>query len=340
MIRLSAVIAGALLCAVVQADEVSDLVMLLDDPSYAVREAASDELARNSAFTLSDLAPYLRDESISLEQRTRLLDAGRARFFSSPRPAMGVTLGPLVPGEGKIVQDTIAGFDSAKVLKPGDIVTVIGGVRIRSDEDLRSAIICRDANEEIEVELIRANERMVVPLRLGRWGSLPQSGPLPRRSLESAWRLRLELMGVAERRPARIRLSLGEDAWSRDRDDIARKLSQGGGAPGLVAGGEAQGGGARAALQEQERLSGTQQEQRAQLVASLSNRLLRLNQDISQLRNAIRANEANIKSGRFKGDRAQLARDAIARDEQILAKMESDRDRLEMNIEVIRRGGE
>lgn len=142
-----------------------DLIRLLKDDSDAACIERARSLEREAAETL-------RTQDLTLEQRIRLTDALRRRFFSTARGAMGVQFQqPQQVLMGVELARVIEGFPAgeAGVLKPGDVVTSVAGVslldpdlaRFRANgttagsERLRFIVISHDPGDTVEMTLIR-----------------------------------------------------------------------------------------------------------------------------------------------------------------------------------------
>lgn len=176
----------------------------LDSDSIQTREAASTSLkawAKNSPDKLLTLIT----SSSTPEQRERLLELGRNAFMNSDRGAMGVSFAQTalrgvafnddVFEEGIPIDGTIQGFDSANVLKGGDLLRSIGGVRVRTNLECRVQIISYDPGQQVRLEIEREGRPMFVTLHLGRWDDLrnpvnQSSDRLADSVKQAAWRAR------------------------------------------------------------------------------------------------------------------------------------------------------
>lgn len=170
--------------AAAHAVTLDDLIGQLDSDDLITRDTATDELRKRLSDTTDaqtveaaralelEAAEALRTRELSLEQRVRLFDALRDRFFRTPRGAMGVQfVQPQIRPMGVELDRVIEGFPAAErgALKRGDVVTSVGGVPLigpemaqltvnglnRASERLRHMVISHDPDETIEMTLVR-----------------------------------------------------------------------------------------------------------------------------------------------------------------------------------------
>lgn len=181
-----------------------ELVRMLDSPELSLREIATQSLRDNQMVTLEVLETLLRDgAALSAEQRVRIETLARDKFVRRPRGALGVQFGMLDgSGEGVAVGATIPGFQSAEVLRPGDIIVMMGTTPVRYNDDARAAIISHEPGEVVDVQIKRRGEAMTVSLRLGSFSTLPNATRLDAPTVERAWRIRRERQDGAARAAA------------------------------------------------------------------------------------------------------------------------------------------
>lgn len=184
----------------------------LDIPSTCLREFESESVeARDKASsTLRTWAKGSPDRLLSLlssnstpEQRERVLALAFEAFSSSARGAMGVEFAQLgirqglagedVFEEGIPINATIPNFDSGRVLKSGDLLRSIGGVRVRTNVQCRIEIISYDPGQQVRLEIEREGRPMFVTVRLGRWNDLQggQGAPVASQVRQAAWKSRV-----------------------------------------------------------------------------------------------------------------------------------------------------
>lgn len=174
---------GALGSAGQSADEqVAELIAALDSESFVERELATNELRSRRTISLEDLEAALTVDELTLEQRRRLTMAAQIRFMTEPRAAMGITLGP-VTEIGLRIEGTTRGFDAAEKLEPGDVISSIDGVEIRSLTDLQVSIVSNAPGAVVPVEYVREGVRGEVDVQLGSWGDLPRTQGSPQREV-------------------------------------------------------------------------------------------------------------------------------------------------------------
>lgn len=183
---------------------ITPLIEQLDSPSHEERERASAALAENDRIGLATILSVLRDtDTLSPEQRARLLTLAREMFINSPRAAMGIQFGGTVEN-GIALAGVIEGFDAARALRPGDVVEMVDG-RPMTQTEFRAAIISHDPGETIGLTVRRPDpatgeeRRMEVRVALGSFQRLRGGGLLDLETMFEAWRLRLARSGVAER---------------------------------------------------------------------------------------------------------------------------------------------
>ena len=154
----------------------------LDSDLVRVRENAEDAL-RSWARNQTDRVLSLIEPGATAEQRDRLLSLARSVFESSARGAMGVSFGIVNNGQfgnfdeevfdgGIPIDGPVKGFDSERVIKPGDLLLSIDGVRVRTNIEARVQIVSHDAGQVVRLEIEREGKVLQLPLRLGNWGDL------------------------------------------------------------------------------------------------------------------------------------------------------------------------
>ncbi|MBL8747104.1 MAG: PDZ domain-containing protein [Phycisphaerae bacterium] len=161
-----------------------ELIGQMDSDDLLIRDSATEELRKRLSDTTDaqsieagrslemDAAEVLRTRTLTLEQRVRLFDALRDRFFRTPRGAMGVQfVQPPTRLMGVELGQVIQGFPAAEqgLLKAGDVITSVGGVPLigeemaqfapngqnRAQERLRHIVISHDPDELIELTVVR-----------------------------------------------------------------------------------------------------------------------------------------------------------------------------------------
>jgi serine protease Do len=81
----------------------------------------------------------------------------------------------LSTNEGVLVADVASGSPAAQVgLRPRDVLVAIDGKRIESPGQVRNVIAMKGANAEVQLEVMRGDERHTVQVRLGE---MPESPP-------------------------------------------------------------------------------------------------------------------------------------------------------------------
>jgi hypothetical protein len=152
-----------------------ELVALLDDPAFDVRERAMDDLLERR-FDNLQLCALLSRDSLSLEQRHRLLFVLCDQIENTPRGALGISMriGNLVNGRpGVEITDFVPGLPAERVLHVGDRITHIDGRPIATQEDLIILVQTRRPGEDIHLVVDR-------PVRDDRGNELRDPNGAPR----------------------------------------------------------------------------------------------------------------------------------------------------------------
>lgn len=171
-------------CVAVRGEMLDDVLYRLNADDLQTRDSATSELralisdtsdpakAEFSRHFEQVSAEALRTRDLTLEQRVRLMDVLRDRFFQTPRGAMGVQfVQPQVRPQGVELGQVIGGFPAAEqgLLRAGDVITAVDGVSLigqemaqlnpvgmnRASERLRHVVISHDPDELIELTLVR-----------------------------------------------------------------------------------------------------------------------------------------------------------------------------------------
>lgn len=211
--------------------KLAGLTVELGADSLEVRERASRALADDPLITLPMIENLLTGPApLSPEQIERLCQKGEELFANEPRAAMGVSFswGDSSP-DGVEISGTIAGFDSQRVLQPGDVIQTLDGIRLTDQSQTRAAIVSHAPGDEVTLRVLRQGEPMVVKLILGDYSNLDnpanrmlaqglgsQRG-LDKPTLRQAWELRRDRTAARSGRssPAAIESGLTERQWAQ-----------------------------------------------------------------------------------------------------------------------------
>lgn len=172
----------------------------LDSESIEAREKGAIAL-RAWAGQSPDRLLGLISADASPEQRERLITLARDIFVSSPRGALGVSFGfsrQLAMAaaeeqfeEGIPIDAALPRFDSANVLKGGDLLRSIDGCRVRTNVQCQLETISRDKGQVVQLEIEREGKPMRVSVCLGSRRDLQGAESPAPVMMEAAWKLRL-----------------------------------------------------------------------------------------------------------------------------------------------------
>jgi len=146
----------------------------LASDSFADRESAMERLLNDATVSDADLLDLSMHSSIP-EVRRRALTLHRQRFFTNPRPAIGVTFAPA--GGLPMIQDIHDGFPASMdgSLQPGDIIVKVSGQRLNptpvlARDELRPLIFSHNPFDTVNLVVYRpqnAEARARLVARLG-----------------------------------------------------------------------------------------------------------------------------------------------------------------------------
>lgn len=158
-----------------------ELIERLGSPELRVREEATAKFRASGTVTLALLERVLSSEVLTAEQFTRVSRIAKERFERTPRAALGVQFDDAGSrsSDGVPIARTIEGFDSCRVLKAGDVMYAMSGVRVTSLDDARKIITSHDPGERMTIHLFRHGEALIVRAGLGDFEDLdrrPQRG--------------------------------------------------------------------------------------------------------------------------------------------------------------------
>jgi hypothetical protein len=193
--------------------EVAALIRQLNDPSITVRDEAERRL---SAVGLSQaqLERSIQDPASTPEQRTRLERLGARTLYQTPRGALGVSF----KNDELVVGQCHEGFDSQRVLKPGDQLVAVDRHLVVTIDDLRPAVIMHPPGTKVPLKVVRDGRVMTVTIELGDFGALPRSplrDSVTYRQCDRAWALRLGDLLEDRRKGRALDTGLSADAWAK-----------------------------------------------------------------------------------------------------------------------------
>ena len=293
--------------------DLTPLISALDAPDLAQREAAVETLLTDQRITLREILGLLAEvTALTPEQRARLNGAAREMFALSPRAAMGVQFGGTVE-KGVAIQSAVDGFDSARVIRPGDVVLAANGIEVTQTR-LRAIILSHDPGESMVIRLRRLSEdgtEEIVESRvtLGSMNRLRGGGFIDAGTMFEAWRERLARAGVSEApSQAPIQSDVDHAQWLASAQAVARSGQRDAGpgagpgtarAPIASISGEPrtawiEPGLDRFAMQDEDALEPLRADRRAQERMALIQELTDLQRELTVLRAAFRANAATL----------------------------------------------
>jgi hypothetical protein len=135
--------------------ELLKLLGEIDDPSFEIRQAASQKLLDRS-FTDESIWAVLDRFTLSEEARGRLLTAACRRVLDRPRGALGIRMGQApLDRPGVVIQATLVGMPAEKFLRAGDVIEEIDGHKVASTMDLVESIQNYSPGREVKIKLRR-----------------------------------------------------------------------------------------------------------------------------------------------------------------------------------------
>jgi hypothetical protein len=314
--------------------DLTPILRALDAPDLADRERAVEALVMSSAVSLREVLGLLSEvTALTPEQRARLVGIAREMFVQSPRAAMGVQFGGTVE-KGVAIQSAVDGFDSARVIKPGDVIVAVNGEEVTQSR-MRAIILSHDPGESMTLRLRRmgesgAEEHIDARVTLGSMNRLRGGGFIDASTMMDAWRERLLRAGVTEgptEPPLEARID--HAAWLASAQETARSGVRSGGietgpgtarAPMVVMAGESRAvwlepGQSRDTLVDAEVLDPQRIDRRVLERMALREELSELQRELEALRSAIRMNAAAMQSP----DLTDLQRSRLTVENQRLA---------------------
>lgn len=295
--------------------DLTPILRSLDAPDLAERERAVEALVLSSAVSLREVLGLLSEvTALTPEQRARLMGIAREMFVQSPRAAMGVQFGGTVE-RGVAIQSAVDGFDSARVIRPGDVIVAVNGQEVTQSQ-MRAIILSHDPGESMGLRLLRsvesgAEEQIDVRVTLGSMNRLRGGGFIDAATMMDAWRQRLKRAGVSEEAGQRpLETGIDQAAWLAIAQSTARTGARAGSpetgpgtarAPMVVTTGESRSmwlepGQSRDSLVDAEILDPQRIDRRALERMALREELSELQRQLEALRSAVRMNAAAMQS--------------------------------------------
>ncbi len=220
---ISAVLGLTVIAAVSHAQDVqrseqrlSQLVSLLDDPSWIVREQSTQMIGNpNEGFELSMIAPVLERDDLSAEARHRLWIASRELFGRTTKAGLGVGFGAMRDGgvEIRTVVQEVDQFPAAAMLVPGDLIVRADGQPLMQSDDLRAMILSHDPGETMNVIIERGERVLDLDLPLGSYKFLRGAAPISPHIAARAIRLRWTRQGIVLPENQSVGSGISVDDW-------------------------------------------------------------------------------------------------------------------------------
>ncbi|HYF15567.1 MAG TPA: PDZ domain-containing protein [Phycisphaerales bacterium] len=186
----------------------------LGSESWEARDESHRRLRDGAGLSLADVEAALRTHGADPEARRRITDIGWKHFVNAPHAAMGVQFNAAQESRGVVISDTIAGFDSTRVLRGGDALLSIAGVDVSQQADAAAVIVSHDPGAEIVVVVERDGEVFEAPLRLGAFTALPGMGRgINEATLQRAWEMRVQRIVADAPAPAPVVPGLSPRRW-------------------------------------------------------------------------------------------------------------------------------
>ena len=135
-----------------------ELVSLLDDDSFAVRDQATQQLADLEPKRLEVYALLAADD-LNTEQRYRVLTVLRDILVKTPRGALGISMAPFFNNVGGPVEirvdGLIQGLPAERVLQIGDVITQVDHLQMATYEDLHYRVQTKKPGEKVHLRVKR-----------------------------------------------------------------------------------------------------------------------------------------------------------------------------------------
>jgi hypothetical protein len=189
------------------AADIDRLVAELDADDFEQRERASLALRAIPGLRQQDLIRMMRAPGTSPEQRLRLLDAAKVRFYESPRPGIGIAFGSARARGNSIVITTVQDnmpAGKAKLLAVDDVFVAFDGVDLATFENvqeaelfIRASILSHSPGGRIPAIVDRNGVRVHVDIPLGGWEDLQNPNRPPLSLMHHAWQLHVERENLA-----------------------------------------------------------------------------------------------------------------------------------------------
>jgi len=194
----------------------------LDSDSIEVREKGAIALRAWAGQSPDRLLALITRDS-SPEQRERLISIAHDVFSSTARGALGVSFGfarqlvmPISDEqfeEGIPIDSALAGFDSANVLKGGDLLRAIDGCRVRTNVQCQLETISRDKGQVVQLDIEREGRPMRVNVCLGSRRELRGAESPAPAMMDAAWKLRLARGTASQAAPLAVG-AIPAQAWA------------------------------------------------------------------------------------------------------------------------------
>ena len=136
----------------------ADLVAKLDDPVFAIREAAMQRLL-GGLVNRRQVCKVLARKDLTPEQRHRLLVCLRDDLLNAPRGAIGISVDPRRWPDEIVILQLVERLPAIEVLEPGDQITHLDGRPAGTWETFLRSIQARRPGDKVLLTV----ERLVEP---------------------------------------------------------------------------------------------------------------------------------------------------------------------------------
>jgi hypothetical protein len=130
----------------------------LDAIKFEVREEAQREF-EGEAIPVRELYSLLWRNTLSAEQRVRLVSAAQLRILGAPRAIIGIHMAPdSATTPGAVIADVSVGVPAHEVLRRNDRIVQVEDSPIERRDDVVSVVSTREPGDTLRVVVVRSTE--------------------------------------------------------------------------------------------------------------------------------------------------------------------------------------